>query len=279
MDEAATLEPNAVDASAPGGDGRARLIRTIQSDIIPRLMLAHACDSLLEVDDDLRRLPPGPDEVEDLARLLILQEPEPARLFVDAVKNRETGLEAVYLDLFTPAARRLGDMWLEDRCSWADVTVGLTRLHQMVRSARTAQGSIDVFPKHGRGVLALAPREQHCLGICILEDFLARKGWDLGLVLSTSRPDCVQVLETECFDVIGFSLSSDDRVDDLKRVIRRVRRVSANPELAVVVGGLTFNENPDLVDFVGADGSARDAAEAVELFERFRSPQRTSSGV
>ena len=65
------------------------------------------------------------------------------------------------------------------------------------------------------------------------------------------------------FDVAGFSIGSEDRVENLAHTIRQMRRASRNPEITVMVGGPLFLSRPGLVAQVGADMTAEDAPGAV----------------
>jgi methanogenic corrinoid protein MtbC1 len=76
--------------------------------------------------------------------------------------------------------------------------------------------------------------------------------------------DLLFVLRDEWFDVVGFSVTCDSRLSHLQREIRRVRACSRNPHVGIIVGGRVFNERPDLVRRIGADGCAADARSAPE---------------
>lgn len=273
-----SAEQSCACAARAAADKRERLARTIQGEIIPRLMLAHASADLALGQPSLRAAPLSEDDVHEFARLLALDDPAPSKVFAEVVRGHGLSWPEVCLNLFGPAAKWLGDLWLDDHMTWAEVTIGLTRLHQMTR-----QLTMDHWDCHrpfvGRAALALAPEEQHCLGVCILEQFLSHAGWDTHILLSTSHPDCVDVFAAEHFDVIGFSLGRDEGLEQLGAAIDRARSLSRNPKVSVVVGGHTFCQNPRLVRHVGADGLAMDAAAAVELFERFRSRAWSESSV
>ena len=56
-----------------------------------------------------------------------------ARTYVEALRAQGVSLESLYLDLLAGAARRLGEWWASDLCDFADVTVGVGRLQQILR--------------------------------------------------------------------------------------------------------------------------------------------------
>jgi methanogenic corrinoid protein MtbC1 len=51
----------------------------------------------------------------------------------------------------------------------------------------------------------------------------------------------------------------------LPDLIKRIRNVSSNPSVFVMIGGRAINERNDLTNRFGADVCATDAANAVEL--------------
>jgi MerR family transcriptional regulator, light-induced transcriptional regulator len=64
------------------------------------------------------------------------------------------------------------------------------------------------------------------------------------------------------FDIVGFSVSSDRRLDELKRDIHDIRRDSRNRQVGIVLGGPLVIAQPDLVASMGADMMSADATTA-----------------
>ncbi|MCU0616198.1 MAG: cobalamin B12-binding domain-containing protein [Gemmatimonadaceae bacterium] len=79
-----------------------------------------------------------------------------------------------------------------------------------------------------------------------------------------AEADLLDLIRTEWFDVVGFSAGCESRLSTMKREIQRLRAVSCNPQLQVLVGGQVFSLDPSLVERVGADGWARDAASSAD---------------
>jgi methanogenic corrinoid protein MtbC1 len=76
------------------------------------------------------------------------------------------------------------------------------------------------------------------------------------------------------FDIIGFSVSSDRRLDELRKDIRDIRRGSRNRNVGIMLGGPMVTEKPDLVASMGADMISADATtaprQAHDLIERLK---------
>lgn len=193
---------------------------------------------------------------------------EPATAYVAALIARGVPVEAIYLELLTPAARRLGELWSDDACDFLDVTIALGRLQRAVREISHLFVGHGARPDAGRVLLSCIPGEQHTLGLFIVSEFFVRDGWEVSLGAPVAECDLAALVRDEWFDVLGFSVACNSRVAYLSREIPRLRRESLNPRLAVVVGGRVFNDQPALVARVHADASASDAHGAPLLARR-----------
>jgi len=254
------LQPVRESASGPK---LAQLALTIETEIIPRLMLAHrtarpAVSALAPTEAR-----PDAEQVAEFARLILTQDVMVSCQYVSAVRAQGASLETVFLHLLTPAARLLGDLWREDLCSFSEVTLGLSQLQQVLRVFSSAFENEVARAEHGRRVLLIpAPGEQHTFGIFMVEEFFRRAGWSVWGGHPSSGDDLVAMVRSDWFDVVGFSVSCDRSIDPLRASIREIRRVSRNRAVAVLVGGPIFLAQPDLVASVGADATAADGRQA-----------------
>lgn len=263
---------------------RERLLRTIEGEVIPRLVLAHRGhrDPSIDMRAAGSAISIGADQLEQLIRLLLVDAGERAHGYVDALVAEGAALDAIYLDLFAPAARRLGAMWTADECDFTAVTLGLWRLQRLLHE-HTARFQADTeLPLEGhRILLAPMPGEQHTFGLFMVAEFFRRGGWDVtdGPVLRAD--DLVEAVRTQWFDVIGLSLGGSRRLPDLAALVRDLRRSSRNRAIGIIVGGPVFLESPDAAVQVDADAYAVDARQALQsardlLFSS--SPQQRATG-
>lgn len=253
----------AAPAWGSGDLGLARLVQTIEGEIIPRLMLAHreAPSARSRADSGLT---PGPADVEELVRLVLAHEADVACAFASALREQGVPDEALYLDLLAPAARRLGDLWSADLSDFSEVTVGLVRLQRVAHSLRGYLPEEDEPSAGGRRALLVAvPGEQHTFGLSLVAELFRRAGWSVTSEPLRTAQDLLDLVRREWFSIVGLSVSGDTRMAGLASVILGVRRVSRNRAIGVLVGGRIFNERPDLVAQVGADATAPDGRQAV----------------
>ena len=97
----------------------------------------------------------------------------------------------------------------------------------------------------------------------MVQEFFRRAGWLLHGRRLDTKTDLREAVRTKHFDVVGFSLSCEVFIDELKAAIKIARKHSKNRSVGIMVGGQLFNERPELVAEVGADATAADGREAV----------------
>ena len=261
-------------AAAPEQHGASRdaaerriagLVRTIEGEIIPRLMLAHAGKCL-----DPARGPAGTtltmtsDHIEALVGHVMSVDSASALDYVRGLVTSGAALESIYLDLLAPAARQMGRMWDADKCSFTDVTVALWRLQEVMHEiCMTTELPLRSAGAPRRVLLRQTPGENHSFGLNMVAEFFRRAGWQVHDDSSESGTDPIANVRGRWYDVVGLSLSSDRHVEILATTIRGIRKASRNRGIGVLVGGPLFVEHPDWVARVGADATANDGRQAV----------------
>ena len=240
------------------------LNRIVEDEILPRLALARAGGAArpTEAQPDLATTESDTDE---LVQCLLDRHDDRARDFIAVLECRGVTPASLYLGVISQAARRLGESWDDDRCDFTAVTIGLGRLQQAVRALSPGFQSAAVNRSaYGNTVLLLpAHGEQHTLGLAILSEFFLREGWQVTGGAVPPGYDAAALVRSTWVDIVGFSISSISRLDDLAACIRSLRKASRNRDLGVLVGGPLFLRRPDLVTRVGADTMATDALNAV----------------
>jgi MerR family transcriptional regulator, light-induced transcriptional regulator len=243
-----------------------QLARTIELEIIPRLMLAHRSPAVPVA-------PVGgtditPEDLEGFAKLVLSQDEDAAYASVQALLARGVAVDKIFIDLLGRTARHLGELWDDDLCSFSDVTIGLGRLQRVLRELSPALGQSVAHPSQGRRVLLLpSPGEQHTFGLVMVAEFFRRAGWDVTGGAWGAGANAADLVRTEWFDAIGFSLGSETHLSQLANSIAAVRHATCNRHLAILVGGPLFGLHPEFVGQVGADAMSTDGREAPSLAE------------
>lgn len=236
----------------------------IESEIIPRLLMAHsASDRPVKAK---RSRPINPDDASRFAMLPLRLEAASLLEEVDAFIADGASVETICLDLLAPAARRLGEMWENDECDFIDVTMGLRRLQEVMREiAARSPADLSGLAMPRSALFSPMPGDHHNFGTLMIEEVFSRGGWQSEALVKPERRELLDRLARQPFDLVGLTLSRDCPSAALANLIKAVRNVSANPHIIVLVGGRMINENPDIAVEVGADGTGLDALAALEL--------------
>lgn len=258
--------------AGPWGDPRsngshrplARLVRAIEVEVIPRLVLARRAAPEGASPQVAKGLMPAAEEVAEFTDRVLARDSQAAYSFVDDLRARGASVDTVYLDLLAPAARRLGEMWTADRCHFTDVTLGVGRMQRVLHELGPDSGEERDHGEPGpRALLAPVPGDQHTFGLFMVAEFFRRGGWDVWSGPSLSSKDLAGVVRREWFAVIGLSVSSDRQLGAAASCIQALRRASRNRSVGVLVGGPIFVERPETAALVGADATAVDGRQAV----------------
>lgn len=272
---------NALGSDGLGAAGREILERTVAQDVIPLLVAMPWVRPAAPPES--RRCVLDAGTVAQLVTLCLDPDARGVATFVAGLHDRGVAAESLYVDLLTPAARRLGDMWAEDECSFVETTIGVLRLQNAQRAlAPGFVGEPSASVGAPRALLMPVPGEQHTFGLSMVVDFFCRAGWDARVDVFATDAQALRVVAAERADLIGLSFACDERVKAAERLIAGFRRVSSNPNLVVMVGGPSFLADPALAARVGADGTAADGHQAAvlahALVHRISEPAQAAGG-
>ncbi len=244
------------------GTFMARLLtQAVAEEVLPRLLLTHAREKRRPADSSLR---PSARHIVDLARLSVSPEGTGAMRLVQGLMARGVPIDSICLDLLAPASRRLGALWLQDRCDFALVTIGvanLSRIHDTI----AADAEVPAGVASRRILLAVVPGEQHVFGVTMLAGFFRRAGWSVATGPFANERELVAAVRRESFDMVGLSVSAVGLLDGLGLLLRRLRRASRHRGLRIMVGGPALAARPEAASLLGADATAVDSPEAVAL--------------
>src|SRR5262245_2099894 len=156
----------AVPADAPTGRPPAEILvgltKAIEADIVPRLVLAHrTIPAVVAVEPDKR----NSSEVGQFAEMILGQDIAAACAHIQVMRQQGKSLEAIYVDLLAPTAAHLRDLWSADLCGFADVTLALWRLQQVLREFSTEFRQEGEHAETGlRALLVTAPGGKNEVG-------------------------------------------------------------------------------------------------------------------
>ncbi|MFN3892372.1 MAG: B12-binding domain-containing protein [Beijerinckiaceae bacterium] len=198
--------------------------------------------------------------------------------FMNAALGRGVDYDTILMELLAGAARQLGLNWERDECGFGDVTVGMSRLHQVLQQlAMSAPFNPAQLQTRGRALLAPSPGEQHNFGIMMLDHFFHRAGWELRTIPGSTDGQLARITADSRFDVVGLSLSCDEHLPRLERAISMIRRESRNQSVVILVGGRVFTDDASLAIKIGADAAPPSAPAALVAAEVLMDARRQPS--
>jgi hypothetical protein len=135
--------------SAPGQDNEqnlpvpeqqrfATLVRTIEAEIVPRLLIGCRASGGMRASDVCDCSEPDDCDVEELARILVTHGAEMASQFVSVIHDRGAPYQRICLDLLAPAAHRLVAGWEQQHISYPQLGQGLEALRELVQEVSKA---------------------------------------------------------------------------------------------------------------------------------------------
>lgn len=167
-------------------------------------------------------------------------------------------------DFYIPeVARRLGAAWCEDAMSFTDVTIGVARLQGLLKDVGAAWFSDPGIDPGAPGLLVVVLADEfHTLGAMVMCGQLARLGVSVRLAVGHRDSEIPGIVASGQFDAIFISVSQDERVATLRKLVERIRAASVRPT-PVVIGGSVVTRVNDIKSKTGADHATTDPREAM----------------
>ncbi|NBQ86719.1 MAG: cobalamin B12-binding domain-containing protein [Betaproteobacteria bacterium] len=198
-----------------------------------------------------------------------------AHAHLQRLRARGFGLKQIYLELLAPVARELGYGWDTDKLNFAEVTHGLLVLQSLLQDlSAEAHAHSEQRADAPTAVFMPGSGSHHTFGMLMVAEFFRMDGWNVWADPQASLKETLTRIGEQSFDVIGFSLGSEQVLDRTRLAIAEVRKRSLNRNIRVLVGGPVFAADPSRVRELDADALALDAQDAVrkarELLARAR---------
>jgi methylmalonyl-CoA mutase cobalamin-binding subunit len=183
---------------------------------------------------------------------------------LDQLRGHRLTIDTV-VDLYIPeAAQRLGEDWVEDRLSFAEVTIGALRLQSILsEAAGRFQPPFARDPSYLHTLIIVPQGEQHFLGANVLATQLRRVGCDVVMSFDESRGMLSAKLLAEVPDLILITCGSYETVDSVARTVQTIRNALHNCPPIALGGSIVGDNKKKLAERTGVDIVTTRAGEAI----------------
>lgn len=250
----------------------------IENEIIPRLQMTFPSPlTSTEISPETDSSARPEYDCDGFVAALLSRSPDDAKIYVDDLRKSEHSLLEIYKNLLTPAAQMLGEMWEDDRCTFADVTIAITKIrHLFVATAPLFPVSrADDDGSAPSILLTTVPGEQHTFGLYYAVEMFRTAGWTVWSGTPRTTRELNELVAREKYDATGLSVSASRNLPVVAQAILDVRNHSVNPDMLIILGGQLAMDNKTTVDDFKVDMIARDmdsiTEDAADLVKRQRS--------
>lgn len=230
------------------------LTKTIAERLLARLAGAAA---EADASEGLDQSSPTDAELDKLCDELISDDQDAAAAHIRRLYAKGVTADTLCLRYIGAAAQRLGERWTEDTAGFLEVTLGLARLHGILR---TLGGDFlpDATQKTDdmRALFSAVPGDTHVMGITMASEFFRRAGWTVDLNVSPEHDQLCETARIGEYSLIGLSAGCRAIIPALKTTVAGLRK--AAPESKIVLGGHLTELEPGLTDELGIETVSHD---------------------
>ncbi|MFD2173673.1 cobalamin B12-binding domain-containing protein [Rhodobacter lacus] len=164
------------------------------------------------------------------------------------------------------AARQIGLAWEADQLSFAQVTVGIARLQELLHSLQSDFTADSSNPANTSTVLVIVPPgEQHTLGALVVAMGLRRKGISVRLLFAPGLSDLSRLMSTNRFDAALITVGSMERVEISAKLVKTLSSLTKG-RMRVAIGGAIVAQRAEALAKTGADLVTNDLSVVISEF-------------
>ena len=209
------------------------------------------------------------DWIDELCQAFIHPAEEPRHAAVSMLIANGVSSETIIDEYIPLTARRLGEGWVNDTLSFAQVSIGGARLQETVRALRRRSGGVAATVPLGRAagrkiLMAIPCREDHTLGAFVAASQFRRQGFSVHMAIGQEAEEIGETAMASDFDLIGISGAGRRALAPIVKIVERIRQ-SCSPLPPIVVGGTVCNLELDVCAWTGADFATTSPKRALAL--------------
>lgn len=209
------------------------------------------------------------DEIDQLTKLLLNTEEGAFEFAITVFKAHGMPIDYIVLELIPAIARKLGKEWEEDTLSFADVSIGVSKLERVIYKLDYLFQANQLERQQNKSIfVSTCPGSQHSLGTLIFSNFLTFSGWKVYRPKQADIESITYGIMSKEHQALAISVSTYEQLEQLPKLIDLLREKSKNPGIIVLIGGPLYNKAPDEFEHIQADIKAFTPEESVQKLEK-----------
>jgi len=209
------------------------------------------------------------EEINRITQLLLDTEEGAFELAITVLKTHGASINYIVLELIPEIAKKLGKQWEEDTLSFAEVSIGVSKLERAIHKLDYLFQASQLEKRQNKSiVISSFPDSQHSLGTLILSNFFTHSGWQVYRPTNNSLHSIIHEIEAKHHDVLGISISTYEQLQQLPSLIQLLKEKSNNPQIIVLIGGPLYNKAPEKFNHIQADVKAFTPEESVQKLDQ-----------
>ncbi len=182
---------------------------------------------------------------------------------------QQNGYHETINSILEPALEVIGDQWDKEKVSLAAGYLAGKVAEDFLNTAVEKETLIKEF--QGTAILGNIEDDYHSLGRGLIKIFLITAGWEvIDLGNDITAESFVEAAITHNADVIGVSAMMYTTALNILAVRTEIEKQNLSHKVKLAVGGAIFKVRPELVETVGGDGTASNAANVATLFKELK---------
>ncbi len=247
---------------------RAKLELAIRDHVVRRVVMNHQHDG--GAPHAAPAEPPSREGIyfKTLLGALLERDSTYFQAMLDQLEAEEAPLIAICQTLVMPISAELGQMWLDDRETFATISLASARLQMLVNHIAVSHSRNVPSDARRKILFARMPGDNHTLGLTVIAGCFTEEGWvvDGGADLEAGRAT-LDMIGAGDYAVFGISVGSTARLDDVAAIISKSDGLRRQKKFKIGVGGPAVGGRANAFLDIGADFAACDAREALSLAE------------
>ena len=214
--------------------------------------------------------------LEHLLRAVLVRGVFQADSLLDELRGYRLSLDTL-IDQYVPAAARLlGERWLEDRISFADVTISTLRLQSLLGEASAATRVDGPIRRERLHALIVVPQnEQHFLGASVVAGQLRRLGCEIGMSYDEDFGALTSRVLEDAPDLVLITCARRETLETATKTVQTIRKAALRAPV-IALGGAVQADEDEIKEQTGVDIVTNVAVEAVAFCTRQIRSQKPS---